>query len=83
MNHEGSSGSMESALSLSMVDSVFRKTNAKVFINEMVTDNDTTMRTVLSHTKKKGRLSTDVPPPKFLADSGYSVKVMVKPFLQR
>ena len=66
-----------------MVDSVFRKTNAKAFINEMVTDDDTTMRAVLSHNNKKGRLSSDVPPPKFLADSGYRIKVMVKPIFAK
>ena len=77
VNHEGSSWSMESALALSMVDDVFK--NGKAFINEIVTDDDTTMRAVVSHNKKKGRLSSDIPPPKFFADPGHRVKVMVKP----
>ena len=83
MNHEGSSGSMESALALSMVDDIFRNTHEKTFIGEMVTDDDSTMRAVLPHNEKKGRLSPDVPPPKFLADPGLRVKVMGKPIFAK
>ena len=55
----------------------------KTFIGEMVTGDDSTMRTVLTHNEKKGRLAPDVPPPKFLADPGYRVKVMVKPIFTK
>jgi hypothetical protein len=61
-----------------MVDDTYRETYQKAFIAEMVTDDDSTMRAVLSHHDKKGKLAHDVPPPKFLADPGHRVKVMVK-----
>ena len=69
---------MESALALSMVQDTYRETYQKAFIAEMVTDDDSTMRAVLSHHDKKGKLSNDVPAPRFLADPGHRVKVMVK-----
>ena len=76
-------GSMESALALSMVVDIFRNTYEKTFIGEMVTDDDSTIRAVLSHNEKKGRLSHDVPPPKFLADPGHRVKVIVEPIFAK
>ena len=54
VNNGGSSGSMESALTLSMVDDLYSKTNGNAFVHEMVTDDDTTMRAVLCHNNKKG-----------------------------
>ena len=74
---------MQSALALSMVDDIFRNTHEKTFIGEMVTDDDSTIRAVLSHNEKKGRLAPDVPPPKFLADPGHRIKVMVKPIFAK
>ena len=44
INHEGSSGSMEANLALSLTIELFDKSNASVCLNEIVSDDDSTMR---------------------------------------
>ena len=75
MNHSGSSGSMESSLALKMVEELYKNTNKRAFVGEIVTDDDTTMRSNVTHTGKKAKLSVDVPEPL----PNHRIKVMLKP----
>ena len=68
---------MESKVALHMVTELCLLSKNKVFVREIVTDDDTIMRANLKHTKK-GKLHDKVPDPRFLAGPSYRVKVMVK-----
>jgi hypothetical protein len=69
---------MESQLALKMTHRLFDKTMGKAHASQMVTDDDATTRSLLSHTHKKGKLRQDVPSITFLADPGHRCKVMLK-----
>ena len=69
---------MESQLALKMSHNLFEKALGKAHVSKMVTDDDATTRSLLSHKHKKGKLCNDVPAITFLADPGYRCKVMVK-----
>jgi hypothetical protein len=83
VNHSGSSGSMESSLALKLIEQLHDETNQKAFVNELVTDDDATTRTILTHKHKKCRLPMNIPQPVFLADPCHRVKAMVKPIFAR
>ena len=78
VNHVGSSGSMESTLALRIVEGLHKSTKKKAYVQKLVTDDDSTMRSNLCHNDKKAKLNVSVPEPAFLADPGHRVKVMVK-----
>ena len=82
-NHTGLSGSMKSSLALKLIEKLHEDTKQKVYVHELVTDDNATTRTILTHTHKKCRLSRNVPQPVFLADPCHRVKAMVKPIFAR
>ena len=84
INHEGSSGSMEAKLALRLTEEIYRKKNGRVYLQKIVSDDDSTMRSLLRHQKNndKGKLPIDIPEPLFLADPGHRIKVMSKPFFK-
>ena len=77
VNHSGSSGSMECALALVMLIEINESTQ-KMHINQIVTDDDTTMRSNIKHECNKAKLPLEIPKPKFLTDPGHRIKVMIK-----
>ena len=82
INHEGSSGSMEAKPALSLTTELFDKSKARLYLNEIVSDDDSTMRALLKHQSNndKGRLPRNIPQPDFLADPSHKIKVMSQPF---
>ena len=84
INHEGSSGSMEAKLALSLTEFLFDETQGCVYLNEIVSDDDSTMRLLLQHetSNDKDKLPPYIPEPDFLADPSHRIKVMAKPFFK-
>ena len=66
---------MEASEILNMVEDAFL--NHFFVIDIIVSDDDSTMRSVLKH-PSKGKLHTDIPEPSFLADPSHRVKVVAK-----
>ena len=84
VNHNGSSGSMEAIVALDLTTDVHTNSKGKVFIEALVSDDDSTMRMLLKHKDNhpKGKLSCMIPQPTFLADPSHRIKVMAKPFFK-
>ena len=78
VNHTGSSGSMECALALDLTQKFHETTQNKAAIGQIVTDDDTTMRSNIKHKGDKAKLPINVPEPIFLADPTHRIKVMVR-----
>ena len=66
-------------MALKLAHELFDKTGGKAHVSQMITDDDATTRSLLSHNHKKGKLRRDVPAITFLADPGHRLKVMLKP----
>ena len=84
INHEGSSGSMEAKLALELTTKLFDESKGRVYLNQIVSDDDSTMRALLKHhdNNTKGKLPPYIPQPDFLADPSHRIKVMAKPFFK-
>ena len=79
VNHDDSSGSMDSTLCRLILEEVTDMTDGRVSIGTLVTDDDSTLR---SHRRRLGnrvKQKEGVPEPIFLVDSSHRVKVMSKP----
>ena len=77
INWEGGSGAMESALALILVIAIYEEFNGLVFIENIVTDDDSTMRSHIKNIKNGGgKLPDYIPQPIFLADPSHRIKVM-------
>ena len=75
---------MEAKLALRLTEQMYDKKNGKVYLQQIVSDDDSTMRSLLQHKKNndKGLLSTNIPQPVFMADPSHRIKVMSKPFFK-
>ena len=84
INHEGSSGSMEAKLALELTKKLHIAKNERAYLKHMVSDDDSTMRSLLQHpcNHNKGLLPLTIPQPVFLADPSHRIKVMSKPFFK-
>ena len=71
---------MEAALALDLVKEMHSKSNGSVHISQIVSDDDSTMRSLIKHKEchDKGQLPISVPQPVFLADPSHRIKVMSK-----
>ena len=79
---------MESSTALKLCIDIYKKSERKVFLEKIVSDDDSTMRVVLKHPKFKkreptvplknsvGKLPTHIPEPKWLADPSHRCKVV-------
>ena len=79
LNHDGSSKAMEAEGLLQILMRLNDKHEGKVHIKAVVSDDDTTMKSVIRHESsvaKKGRLPADIPEPIWLADPGHRIKVV-------
>ena len=82
INYEGSSGAMESKVALTLTERLFSESNGRIYIAQLVSDDDSSMRSLLLHKSvnpDKGRLPDIIPAIKFLADPTHRIKVMSKP----
>ena len=82
IDHEGSSGSMETKLELRLTEQMFENKNGRVYLQKIASNKDSTMRSLLQHKEnhEKGLLSPNIPQPLFLADRSHHIKVMSKTF---
>ena len=64
---------MESRVALDVTIQLFQKYGGKFYIEYMVTDDDSTIKSMLKHKSKhdKGMLPDNVPEHKFLADPSH------------
>ena len=69
---------MECSLALNLTQKIYNGTQKKASIGEIVTDDDTTMRSNIRHNGDKAKLPLHVPEPRFLADPTHRIKVMVR-----
>jgi hypothetical protein len=88
-NHNGSSKSMEPLSTCDLATRLYRNeiagTNTKIYVNELLTDDDSTtrsnMKTVGRRKSDKGKLPPDVPQPtRFLTDPSHRTRVYAKHF---
>ena len=70
---------MEAALALELVLRLETMFGGVVYIREIVTDDDSTMRSHLKQKKNGGKLPDRTITPIFLADPSHRIKVMLKP----
>ena len=54
----------------------------RVYLEEIVTDDDSTLRLHLQNACNGGKLLNIIPQPKFLADSSHGIKVMMSPMFK-
>ena len=84
INHSGYSGSMEAIVALDLTTEIHTNFKGKVYVRELVSDDDSIMISLLKHKTNhpKGKLSSDIPQPIFLADPSHRIKVICKPFFK-
>lgn len=76
INHIGSSGSMEAKLALELTLEMHTKTKGRDFVESIISDNDSTMRSLLKHkiSNIKGQLDEGIPQHVFLAYPSHQIK---------
>ena len=70
---------MEANLALILLEEVFNETAGKIYVAEMVTDDDSTIRSHCKNINMGGKLPDCIPQPLFLADPSHRIKVMAAP----
>ena len=78
INHTGSSGSMEATLAKNLLLEVHESTNGRVNVGQIITDDDSTMMKHCKSVDNGGSLKIGIKEPKFLADPGHRIKVMIR-----
>ena len=80
-NYQGSSKAMEAHGALLLIKKLDKATNSKLYVEAFVTDDDTSIRLLLSHDKSplctgKGKLPLHIPEPKWLTDPSHRTRVV-------
>ena len=75
-NYEGSSKSMKADCALTMIKRCYKEHS--VYFKHIVSDNDSTTRSLLKHEKNGGDLPSSIIQPIFLPDPGHRIKCMAK-----
>ena len=65
-------------LILQLINELIDKTNKNICVNNLVTDDDSTLRKWRSTKSNGGHSNDNIPQPTFLADPGHRYKVMVR-----
>ena len=78
INHDRSSGSMEALLCKDLIEEITTETIGRVMVGQVVSDDDSTLRSVCSSHLKGGK-KNDVEEPELLTDPVDRTTVMVKP----
>ena len=79
INWTGASGAMEAGVALEMVTEMCQNTDGRLYIELLVSDDDSSMRSHLRHFENDGKLPANVPEPSFLADPSHRIKTMCSP----
>ena len=82
INWIGSSGAMESGLALDLISDIHLKSVENIYVKEMVSDDDSTMRSHLKKAINGDKLNNTIPEPLFLADPSHRNKCMSKPIFK-
>ena len=80
MNYKGSSKAMEADGALSLVTKLDKMTDSKVFLEAIVTDDDSSIRAVVAHAtpKGKGRLPPHIQEPTWFVDPSHRTRVVAR-----
>ena len=78
-NYSGGSGGMEALLCRQLVEEIHFRSDGMMKVEDLVTDDDSTLRDHCSSEENGGKLRSGVSQPKFLADPTHRTKVMVRP----
>ena len=72
---------MEAKVTLILSPIIFSESNGSLYIESLVSDDDSNMRSVLTHKtlNGKGKLSKEISVIIFLTDPTHCIKVMTKP----
>ena len=70
---------MEAAVALDLCQDICDSSNSRVFIETIVSDNNSTMRSHIQHATNGGKLKDYIPEPDFKADPSHRIKVMAGP----
>ena len=70
---------MEAGLAFDLVIKIHEMFKGLVYVKEIITDNDSTMRSHLKNIMNGGKLPDTIIQPIFLADPSHQIKVMCKP----
>ena len=89
-NYDGSSGGMESEGLLLMMRNLDKKYGGEIYLDTIVTDDDTKMKKFITHTKYKprgwknhgGSLPANIPEPKWFADPTHRAKCVAGSFFE-
>ena len=79
INWNGASGAMEAGVALEMVTNMYNDSDNRLYIEFLVSDNDSSMRSHLRHIENGGKLPANVPEPTFLADPSHRIRTMCSP----
>ena len=70
---------MEALLRTEMIEEMQNISNGRVIVEDIVTDDDSTLHCHCCSQNNGGKLRDRIRVPKFLADSAHRTKVMAKP----
>ena len=70
---------MEACVALETVIDFLNKSGGHSFIEYLVSDNDSSLRSYLRYAKNGGKLAANLPEPSFLADPSHMIKTMCSP----
>lgn len=81
INWDGSSGAMEAGVALKLCIDL-NDYKYEIYLEFIVSEDDSTMRSHLRYESDGGTLSAHIPPPRFLTDPSHQIKVMAKPIFK-
>ena len=89
-NYDGSSGGMESEGLLLLMKQLRDKANGEIYLDYVITDDDTKMKKIISHPEYKdrgwknhgGSLPLDIPEPNWFADPTHRAKCVAGAFFE-
>ena len=70
---------MEAGVALEMVTNFSNESGGRLFIEYLVSDDDSSLRSHLRHAENGGKLAANVPELSFLADPSHRIKTMCSP----
>ena len=62
-----------------MITKLSKDSDRRIYVEYLVSDDDSFIRSHLCYTTNGGNLEADVPQPKFLADPSHRIKIMCSP----
>ena len=82
INWTGASGAMESSLALDLISNISLNSSNRIYVKDMVSDDDSTMRKHCQTKENGGKLPDGVAQPRFLADPSHRIKCMSMPIFK-